>query len=113
MCKWQLASWEPHALRLTCAYRAEGETRVAGWLSKAAFPDVPETGFPARLVCLISSDGLHPILPCSPFILWKGLPSPVCDSLILVLFSGLISSLPSEATICTPHPSLRLRRLSV
>lgn len=31
---------------------------------------VPETGFPARLVFLISSDGLHPMLPCSPFILF-------------------------------------------
>lgn len=95
--------------------------RRHGWL--VGYPrepsqmSVPEAGFPARVVCLISSDGLHPILPCSPSFcsawLWEGLPSPVCDSLILILFSGLIFSLPSGPIVGTPHPSLKLCRLSV
>lgn len=90
---------------------------LVGYPREPSQMSVPEAGFPARVVRLIFSDGLHPILPaahsfCSAW-LWEGLPSPVCDSLILILFSGLISSLPSRPTVGIPHPSLKLCRLSV
>lgn len=43
---------------------------LVGYPREPSQMSVPEAGFPARVVRLIFSDGLHPILPCSPFVLF-------------------------------------------
>lgn len=86
-----------------------------GYPKEASQMSVPETGVPARVVLLISSDGLHPILPAAHSFcfawLWEGLPSPVRDSLILVLFSRLISSLRFQVDPLFLHPALHSNRV--
>lgn len=90
-----------------------------GYPKEASQMSVPETGVPPRMVLLISSDGLHLILPAAHSFcfawLWEALPFPVCDSLIScsVFMINLFSPLPSGPIVFTSLPSLKLCRLSV